>query len=70
MSLKQITPCDCVGLCPYDAEYNHDCEYWCGADEPEDYPEDYDQEEYKYESDNCDYEIGYDPYAGCFTDDC
>jgi len=20
--------------------------------------------------DNCDYEIGYDPYMGCFTDDC
>ena len=20
--------------------------------------------------DNCDYEVGFDPYAGCFTDDC
>lgn len=22
------------------------------------------------ESDDCDYEIGYDPYMGCFSDDC
>ena len=20
--------------------------------------------------DNCDYEVGYDPYMGCFSDDC
>jgi len=26
--------------------------------EPEDYPDD------------CDYEVGFDPYCGCFTDDC
>ena len=30
----------------------------CGFDE-EDAPED-----------DCDYEVGYDPYMGCFTDDC
>lgn len=22
------------------------------------------------EPDDCDYEVGYDPYAGCYTDDC
>ena len=36
MSLKLNTPCDIDGICPYDAEYSHDCEYWCGQDEPED----------------------------------
>ena len=35
MSIKLNTPCDCDGFCPYDAEYNRDCEYWCGCDEPE-----------------------------------
>lgn len=34
-SLRCNTPCDIDGICPYAAEYNHDCEYWCGADEPE-----------------------------------
>ena len=61
MSLRRETPCD-FGECPYNAEYNSTCEYWCRADEPEDDPE----EEY----DDCDYETGYDPYMGCFTDDC
>jgi hypothetical protein len=23
-----------------------------------------------YEDDDCDYEVGYDPYMGCYTDDC
>ena len=41
MSIRMNTPCDIDGICPYDAEYNHDCEYWCGAEEPEDTP-DYD----------------------------
>lgn len=41
MSLKLDTPCDHDG-CPYGAIYSFDCEYWCGADEPEDLPgEDY-----------------------------
>lgn len=39
MSLKLETPCD-FGECPYDAENYSTCEYWCGADEPEDYPDD------------------------------
>lgn len=59
MSLRRETPCN-FGECPYNAEYGYTCEYWCGAaDEPEEY---YD--------DDCDYEVGYDPYVGCFTDDC
>ena len=45
MSLRSITPCDCDdGCCPYDAQYITDCEYWCGSEEPEDYPND---EEYE-----------------------
>lgn len=36
MSLRKETPCD-FGSCPYDAEYHYTCEYWCGAEEPEDY---------------------------------
>lgn len=45
MSLRSCTPCDEPGLdgrhhCPYaeDGDYV-DCEYYCGADEPEDIPE-------------------------------
>lgn len=38
MSLRRETPCD-FGPCPYDSETNDCCEYWCGADEPEDHPE-------------------------------
>ena len=34
------------------------CEY------DDDYEDDYD------DYDDCDYECGYDPYMGCFTDDC
>lgn len=55
MSLRRETPCDCDGICPYDAESNSTCEYWCGADEPEDYP---------------DLEMGFDPYMGCYSNDC
>lgn len=36
MSIKRYCPCDLDGICPYDAEYFSSCEYWCGADEPED----------------------------------
>lgn len=70
MSLRKETPCD-FGPCPYDAEYSHTCDYYCSEPEPEDYPEeDYEDEEYPEDYDDCDYEIGYDPYMGCFTDDC
>lgn len=41
MSIRCNTPCD-YGECPYDAQYSHDCEYWCGAEEPAD---DYEEEE-------------------------
>ena len=57
MSLRKITPCD-FGPCPYNAEFPSTCEYFCVEPVPDD---DYD---------DCDYEMGYDPYMGCFTDDC
>ena len=57
MSIRNECPCDLYGVCPYGAEVSGDCEYWCSAEEPEDYPDD------------CNYEVGYDPYSGCFTDD-
>ena len=44
MSLRRETPCD-FGPCPYEAEYYGTCEYWCGADEPQDYPTEYEEEE-------------------------
>lgn len=34
MSIRKETPCD-YGECPYDAQYNYTCEYWCGEEEPE-----------------------------------
>lgn len=84
MSLRKETPCD-FAFCPYDATYSNDCEYWCGAEE-EDYldyemeqiEKDNLQEWQTYEEihreceelDDCDYEVGFDPYLGCFTDDC
>lgn len=64
MSLRRETPCDFDGICPYDAQYNRDCEYWCGADEPEDEPEP--EEDYIDDDVN---EAGYNPYLGCFDDD-
>ena len=43
MSLRQHTPCDerdpitGLFLCPYcDGDSYVNCEYWCGAEEPED----------------------------------
>lgn len=41
--LRPETPCD-FGPCPYSAEYNCTCEYYCGADEPQ---EDYDEEDWE-----------------------
>lgn len=60
MSLRRETPCD-WGECPYNATYHCDCEYWCGADEPEDNPADWEDD-----ADEC----GYNPYMGCYDDDC
>ena len=45
MTIRTNTPCDCDGICPYDAEYSHDCEYWCGAEEPVDRPEIWEEDE-------------------------
>ena len=59
MSIRSNCPCDIDGVCPYDAEYFNSCEYWCGAEEPADDPEIWE-----------DYEMGFDPYLGCYTDDC
>jgi len=53
--LKKNCPCDIDGICPYDSEHDYTCEYWCG-DDPE--------------WDVADYETGFDPYMGCYTDDC
>ena len=44
MSLRCKTPCD-FGPCPYDAEYSGTCEYWCGACEPQDVPETWEEDE-------------------------
>ena len=72
MSLRSWTPCDEPDLdgqhhCPYadDGDYVN-CEYWCGAEEPEDYPEEYEGEEGM----EADLDMGFDPYMGCYTDDC
>ena len=60
MRMRVITPCD-FGPCPYDAEGHDMCECFCSEEEPEDDYDDYD---------DWDYETGFDPYMGCFTDDC
>ena len=43
MSLAKTTPCDIDGICPYadmHSGYMNSCDYWCGAEEPEDDPAD------------------------------
>lgn len=45
MSLRIHTPCDFNGFCPYDSEEYCSCEYWCGADEPQDDPEEWIRDE-------------------------
>lgn len=44
MSLRKETPCD-FGPCPYDAEYQYTCDYYCSEPEDNDYPEIEDEEE-------------------------
>lgn len=39
--LRKICACDLDGICPYGAGDGRDCAYWCSADEPEDWPDDY-----------------------------
>lgn len=60
MCIKCETPCD-FGECPYNAEYNRDCEYWCSAEEPE--------EDYDFDN-NDDIEVGFNPYMGEYDYDC
>ena len=83
MSLRNWTPCDEPDLegrhhCPYadDGDYVN-CEYWCGAEEPQDDPEIWEEyeedeeEEPTYEEEmEADLDMGFDPYMGCYTDDC
>ena len=80
MSLRSWTPCDEPDLegrhhCPYAEDDDYvNCEYWCGADEPEDYPEIWEEDEEEeptYEEEmEADLDMGFDPYMGCYTDDC
>ena len=50
--------------------------YWYDADDPEDWDGPIlgeDSMGYADEPDDdydCDYEVGYDPYMGCYSDDC
>lgn len=71
MSLRQNTPCDCDGFCPYDAEYYNTCEYYCGAESDDYPPEDWEEEdcddEY-YEEGSI--EMGFNPYIGGYDYDC
>lgn len=57
MSIRKNTPCDCDGICPYDALYGHDCEYWCGAEEPQDCPDGWDKWECEMSRDDWDEEF-------------
>lgn len=61
MSIRNSCPCDLDGVCPYDAEYNSDCEYWCGEE-----PEEPDYEDFDDDVD----EAGFNPYEGCYDYDC
>jgi hypothetical protein len=61
MSLRNWTPCDEPDLdgrhhCPYadDGDYVN-CEYWCGAEEPQDDPEIWEEDE-EYEEEEPTYE--------------
>ena len=55
--MKRECPCDIPPfICPYDAEYSSTCDYYCSEPEPEDWG--YDED------------MGFDPYMGCYTDDC
>ena len=46
MSLRSNCPCDVDGICPYEdmhSGYMNSCEWWCGADEPQDDPDGWDK---------------------------
>ena len=45
MTLKKYTPCD-DGVCPYMDECGYvNCDWYCSAEEPQDNPEVWDEEE-------------------------
>lgn len=44
MSMRTC-PCDLDGICPYDAEYQRDCDWWCGEIEPADDPQQWMEDE-------------------------
>lgn len=48
MSIRKNTPCDCDGICPYNAEYSGTCEWYCGAEEPQDDPEIWEEDDNQY----------------------
>lgn len=48
MTIASSTPCDFDGICPYNAQYSRDCEFWCSADEPEDIPLEYTEDDEIY----------------------
>ena len=53
MSIRRDCPCDLDGVCPYESGEYCSCEYWCGADEPQDDPEDWEEYSgYSYPQDN------------------
>lgn len=53
--MRKCCPCDVDGICPYDAEYIHDCKYYCSEDR---------------EPDDDQLEMGFDPDEGGYTYDC
>ena len=61
-SLRKNTPCDIEGICPYadmHSGYYNSCEYWCGADEPQDNPDDWDRWECEPSRDDWDTDEDY-----------
>ena len=61
MSLRKDPPCDLDGICPYESGEYCSCEYWCGADEPQDDPEAWWGEEDGFPPVVADYLDYYDP---------
>lgn len=56
MSIRRCCPCDTDGICPYEdmhSGYFGSCEYWCGAEEPQDDPECWEDDEPGAGADTC-----------------
>lgn len=43
--VRKNTPCDCDGFCPYDSQSWGSCEWFCGEEEPQDNPEDWEEDD-------------------------